>query len=420
MEYLFFLYKELQKVFVTLYLSIERIVGMAEYFEMQNDETSVISYDISVIPNDFNVMTINSLIESGVISMPAFQRNYVWDKKRASRFIESLILGLPVPQLFLYQIERNKYSVIDGQQRLLTIYFFVKQRFPRSGKRTFLRKVFDQHGNIPDNILANNEYFQDFKLQFAKQENGASHPLNNKKYQTLDVSHRSAFDLMPIRCMSVRQNKPEDTDSIYEIFSRLNTGGLNLSPQEIRGCLYTSPFYDMLYSLNSNEEWRKLVGKKEEDDKFRDVEVLLRAFALLYDEKNYSGSMVRFLNRFSKDAQKYSKEEVEDFKIIFVKFLTICKTIEPQEFLTKTGSFNVSLFESVFVVVAEKILSSGINSARICSESFDLLKRDEKFRVAITHSTSHVDSVKNRLELARKYLYGSANDELNGDMADGK
>ena len=82
---------------------------MAEYFEMQNEETSIISYDISVIPNDFNVMTINSLIESGVISMPAFQRNYVWDRKRASRFIESLILGLPVPQIFLYQMDRNKY-----------------------------------------------------------------------------------------------------------------------------------------------------------------------------------------------------------------------------------------------------------------------------------------------------------------------
>ena len=105
---------------------------MADYYEVQDEETSVVSYDISVIPNDFNVMTINSLIESGVISMPTFQRNYVWDRKRASRFIESLILGLPIPQIFLYQIERNKYSIIDGQQRLLTIYFFVKQRFPRS------------------------------------------------------------------------------------------------------------------------------------------------------------------------------------------------------------------------------------------------------------------------------------------------
>ena len=80
---------------------------MAEYFEMQNEDTSIISYDISVIPNDFNVMTINSLIESGIISMPAFQRNYVWDRKRASRFIESLILGLPVPLLLCKKIEKT-------------------------------------------------------------------------------------------------------------------------------------------------------------------------------------------------------------------------------------------------------------------------------------------------------------------------
>ena len=360
-------------------------------------------------------MTINSLIESGVISMPAFQRNYVWDKKRASRFVESLILGLPVPQIFLYQMDRNKYSVIDGQQRLLTIYFFVKQRFPRSGKRTFLRKIFDQNGNIPDSILANNEYFQDFKLQFAKQENGRQHPLNSKKYHTLDASQRSSFDLMPIRCMSIRQNKPEDTASIYEIFSRLNTGGLNLSPQEIRGCLYTSSFYDMLYALNSNEKWRVLVGKKEEDDKFRDVEVLLRSFALLYGEKNYTGSMVQFLNRFSKDAQKFDKKEVEQCKRVFEDFLTICETIDPKEFLTKTGSFNVSLFDSVFVVIAKKILLSGVDSSKISSEAFNSLKNDADFRTAITHSTSHVDSVKNRLSLARKYLYGIVDNELSGE-----
>ena len=393
---------------------------MAEYFEMQNEDTSIISYDISVIPNDFNVMTINSLIEAGIISMPAFQRNYVWDRKRASRFIESLILGLPVPQIFLYQMDRNKYSVIDGQQRLLTIYFFVKQRFPRSGKRTFLRKVFDENGNIPKDILANNEYFQDFKLQFAKQENGARHPLDGKKYHMLDVAQRSGFDLMPIRCMSIRQNKPEDTGSIYEIFSRLNTGGLNLSPQEIRGCLYSSPFYDMLYALNSNEKWRTLVGKREEDDKFRDVEVLLRSFALLYCEKSYTGSMVQFLNRFSKEAQKFDEKEVEKCKELFEDFLVICGTIDPKEFLTKTGSFNVSLFDSVFVVIAERILSSGIESAKISSEAFDLLKNDEDFRTAITHSTSHADSVKKRLSLARKYLYEIGNIEQSGEREDGK
>ena len=385
---------------------------MPEHYEMQDEETSVVSYDISVIPNDFNVMTINSLIESGVISMPAFQRNYVWDRKRASRFIESLILGLPIPQIFLYQVERNKYSIIDGQQRLLTIYFFVKQRFPRSGKRTFLRKVFDENGNIPDSVLSDNEIFQDFKLQFAKQENGAPHPLNNKKYHTLDVAQKSSFDLMPIRCMSIRQNRPEDDGSIYEIFSRLNTGGLNLSPQEIRGCLYRSDFYRMIYSLNSEPCWRDIVGKKEEDDKFRDVEVLLRSYALLYDGELYSGSMIRFLNRFSKEAQGFDGEKIEQSKKIFFDFISVCADIDKKDFLTQTGSFNVSLFDAVFVTIAEKILSDGLGEAGITQDNFDALKKDEDFKIAITHSTSHVESVKTRLRLARKYLYGvEPNDE---------
>lgn len=379
---------------------------MPEHYEMQDEETSVVSYNISVIPNDFNVMTINSLIESGVISMPAFQRNYVWDRKRASRFIESLILGLPIPQIFLYQVERNKYSIIDGQQRLLTIYFFVKQRFPRSGKRTFLRKVFDENGNIPDSVLSDNEIFQDFKLQFAKQENGAPHPLNNKKYHTLDVAQKSSFDLMPIRCMSIRQNRPEDDGSIYEIFSRLNTGGLNLSPQEIRGCLYRSDFYKMIYSLNSEPCWRDIVGKKEEDDKFRDVEVLLRSYALLYDGELYSGSMIRFLNRFSKEAQGFDGEKIEQSKKLFFDFISVCADIDKKDFLTQTGSFNVSLFDAVFVTISEKILADGIEQAAITQDAFDALKKDENFKNAITHSTSHVESVKTRLRLARKYLYG--------------
>ena len=379
---------------------------MPDYYEVQDEETSVISYDISVIPNDFNVMTINSLIESGVISMPTFQRNYVWDRKRASRFIESLILGLPIPQIFLYQIERNKYSIIDGQQRLLTIYFFVKQRFPRSGKRTVLRKIFDENGKIPDNILSDNEIFQDFKLQFAKQENGEPHPLNNKKYHTLDVAQKSSFDLMPIRCMSIRQNKPEDNGSIYEIFSRLNTGGLNLSPQEIRGCLYRSDFYKMIYALNSESCWRNMVGKKEEDDKFRDVEVLLRSYALLYDETSYSGSMIRFLNRFSKEAQAFDEEKIEQSRNIFFDFMRVCEDIDKKDFLTKTGSFNVSLFDAVFVTIAERILSDGIENAAITQAAFNELKDDEGFKTAITHSTSHAESVKTRLRLARKYLYG--------------
>ena len=87
-----------------------------------NDELQVGEYDITATPNDFNVMTLCSFIDSGSVRIPGFQRNFVWDIGRASRLIESLILGLPVPQLFLYERERNRFLVIDGQQRLMSIY----------------------------------------------------------------------------------------------------------------------------------------------------------------------------------------------------------------------------------------------------------------------------------------------------------
>lgn len=378
---------------------------MADYYEMKAEEKSVAQYDISVIPNDFNVLTINSLLDSNVIAMPSFQRNYVWDKKRASKFIESLIIGLPIPQIFLYQVERNKFSVIDGQQRLMSIYFFIKQRFPRSGKRAFLRKIFDKDGSIPENILSDDRYFQDFKLQFAKQENGSAHPLNGKKYTNLDVTQKGSFELMPIRCMSIRQNKPDDNSAIYEIFSRLNTGGLNLSPQEIRGCLYASDFYDTVYELNTDSRWRRILGKQEEDDKFRDVEIIIRCFALLNNHKKYNGAMIQFLNQFSKEAEKYSADKIEEYKKIFSKVLNILGEIDAETFLTKTGSFNVSFFESVFVAIAECFLENNDAEISVKQEYLEELKKDENFDAAVTHSTSHQKAVSTRLMLARKYLF---------------
>ena len=91
------------------------------------DELQIEEYDISASPNDFNVMTLHSFVDSGSVRIPGFQRNFVWDIGRSSRLIESLILGLPVPQLFLYEQERNRFLVIDGQQRLMSIYYFIKK-----------------------------------------------------------------------------------------------------------------------------------------------------------------------------------------------------------------------------------------------------------------------------------------------------
>lgn len=96
-------------------------------FEDEAGETGdfqIKEYDITASSNDFNMSTMFSFIESGAVKIPGFQRNYVWDIKRVSKLIESIIIGLPIPQIFLYEEARNKFLVIDGQQRFMSIYYF--------------------------------------------------------------------------------------------------------------------------------------------------------------------------------------------------------------------------------------------------------------------------------------------------------
>jgi hypothetical protein len=112
--------------------------------DTEADDIQVEEYELTSSPNDFNITTIFNFIESGAVKIPGFQRNYVWDIKRASKLIESIIIGLPVPQIFLYEETRNRFLVIDGQQRLMSIFYFVKQRFPRIEKRPELRRLFDR------------------------------------------------------------------------------------------------------------------------------------------------------------------------------------------------------------------------------------------------------------------------------------
>lgn len=370
----------------------------------KSNGVNITQYDISVIPNDFNISTIFNLVDSGAIEMPFFQRNYIWDRKRASRFIESLVLGLPIPQIFLYQTARNKFLVIDGQQRLLSVYYFIKQRFPLTEKRAELRKIFDQYNGIPDEVLYDDAYFQDFKLQFAKSEDGEKNQLDGMKYSTLGI-YKSNFEFMTMRCMAIRQNEPkEDDSSVFEIFSRLNTGGVNLSNQEIRACLYYSNFYRMLNTLNQNSVWRSIYGKPE-DDKFRDIEILLRAFSLLYGQDNYTGTMNVFINRFAKKAMGFDVDEVNFCRELFTQFMDACKDIPREVFCTQKGALNAALFDCLFAVcAAEQLKQRKISNFSLDASRISRLKKDVEFEVAITHSTSHAKAVSTRLAKVREYL----------------
>lgn len=261
------------------------------------------------IPNDFNTKTIVNFIESDAFVIPSFQRNYVWDIKQASKFIESIIMGLPIPQIFLYERKTNKFLVIDGQQRLMSLYYFVNGRFPKKNKVGKLRIMSDK-GDELKTAIKDNDCFTDFKLKFLKSEKDESNRLDKLKYEDLEDDLKSSFDMRTIRVIVIRQINPEGEDSVHEIFHRLNMGGMNLTPQEIRRSMYDSKFYKMLYKCNTRQEWRRFIGTTIPDLHMKDVEMLLRGFAMLINGKSYKPSLVKFLDKFSRDVTSYNDDKM--------------------------------------------------------------------------------------------------------------
>ena len=373
-----------------------------------DDDLQVEEYDITASPNDFNVMTLCSFIDAGSVRIPGFQRNFVWDITRASRLIESLILGLPVPQLFLYEQDRNRFLVIDGQQRLMSIYYFVKKRFPRKERRADIRRIFDLKGTVPDDMLHNDTYFQTFNLRLPGYLPDRPNKFAGLNYSTLS-EYRMRLDLRPIRNIVVKQNSPSNDDSsMFEVFNRLNTGGMNLRPQEIRTSMYHSDFYTMLYRLNSEKSaWRRLLRSPNPDLNMKDIEILLRGFAMLVDRGNYRPSMVRFLNQFSRRCRSHTKEKNQYLERLLDSFLDSCSELPDDAFLNKKNNrFNIALYEATFAAslraaFAERRTASGrLNEGELRS-----LERDDEFSVAALEGTTRSANVAQRLNRAEALIH---------------
>lgn len=370
------------------------------------DEGGAAEYDITASPNDFNIMTIYNYISKGAIKIPGFQRNYVWDIKRASSLIESIVIGLPIPQLFLYETGKNDFLVVDGQQRLMSIYYFIKKRFPKMEARPFLRRKMQESGVIPESIIADDNYFVNFNLSLPAKINGSDNRLNKRNYDTLG-DYLFSFEMKTIRNVIIKQNKPDDDDSsIYEIFNRLNASGVTLTAQEIRMSLYHSDFYRMLERINAVPAWRALLGVGEPDIHMKDIEVLLRGFAMLMSGKDYAPSMSRFLNKFSKRCKKLNAEEVSFLESLFLNFVDSLHNAAPDAFKSQSNQrFNISTFDSVMAALcAPSLAAKAILSPEVNSRSLSMLKADAEFQQASQSRTSSKSNVKNRLEKASAYL----------------
>jgi uncharacterized protein with ParB-like and HNH nuclease domain len=370
-----------------------------------NEEYSIKEYDVTASPNDFNLKTLFDFIESGALVIPGFQRNYVWDLARASKLIESILLGLPIPQIFLYEESRNKFLVIDGQQRLMTIYYFIKQRFPKKEKRVELRRIFGEHGKIPDEILEDDVYFKKFNLSLSDPIPKQKNRYNGLNYATLG-EHKLSFDMRTVRNVIVKQNLPEeDNSSVFEIFNRLNSGGINLTPQEIRASLYHSKFYNMLFRINNNKQWRELLDAEEADLHMRDVEILLRSFAMLIDGDQYKPSMVKFLNAFSNKNKNLKESHIDYLENLFNNFLENSQGLTGRAFFGSSGRFATLFFEAVFAACCrDAFKNKTLDTLKFKPESITRLFQDKEFGDASQTDTASKSNVETRLKRARIVL----------------
>lgn len=347
-------------------MNVEEMIIEEIESEQEDEETELPIYRIASYPADPTLEVLYRKWQRDEILIESFQRGWVWKPQQASRLVDSFLLGLPVPPIFVYkEPDSQKWIIIDGQQRLRTICGF-----------------FD--GKLPDG--------SDFFLR------GVNPQWEGKQYKDLSPTDQMRFRDAVLRVIVVEQQDPKDDTSIYHIFERLNTGGTQLKPQEVRNCVYRGPFNDLLRELNKNSKWRQIVGTQNPDPRMRDVELIVRFLALFERSDGYQKPMKQFLNDYMK--RHRNESSTEPYKDIFQNTVNkVLDSLGPKPFHLKRG-INVAVFDGVMVAFAK---STKVPAD--IKDRFQRLLNEQRFKEAIKVHTTDVDKVATRMNLAWNILF---------------
>lgn len=297
--------------------------------EDNSDETPDVQFDLVVTPSDPPLEVLARQLQEGDLIVPFYQRKYVWNIEQASRLIESFLIGLPVPQVFFYVNDEGALEIIDGQQRIMSISYFLEGYFgePDANDK---RKVFQLKG-----------------LSDTKNYNG-------KTFTDLDKKDQRKLKNSTLRAINIRQLSPiNNNECVFHIFQRLNTGGTQLKPQEIRNAVYRGAIVKGLQEINNNKHWLNILGFKQAHKSQRDIELILRLLGLFENWNDYEKPMISFLNKTMYENRKFNTEKVILFK---QKFIEISKMID--ENITKPfrpkGVINTAMLDAIFIALLEK------------------------------------------------------------------
>jgi len=301
-------------------------------------------------------------VSDGESDLAGFQRKFVWKRLQMDRFIESLLLGFPVPDIFFVQQSDKSLLVLDGQQRLTTMQKFYAGNFA-------LESVVDVFKGLT--------------------------------YQTLDDEQRRSLDNFFIHATVIRYTaSPAGAESIYSIFERLNAGGTNLHPHEIRVALYNGPLVELLRDLNRIPSWRNLYGPA--NPRLKDQEQILRFIALYLNASGYQRPLKSFLNRFIFDNREMKALDATVLTDVFTRTCDVLDAGLGRSAFRLTTSINSALADAVMVGVARRLEKGPIKKPDKLRPAFERLTVDQRFKDSVARATADEARVDFRLTEATK------------------
>ena len=291
--------------------------------------------------------TICTMLNSGKYQLrPDFQRRRRWERPKQSRLIESFIMNIPIPPIFLYEYEFSKYEVMDGLQRLTAIKEFYDDKFPLEG------------------------------LEYWKE-------LNGKKYSELPQEIKSGIDrryLSSLILLKETANSKTKADEMKQlVFERINSGGVKLEYQESRNALYSGNFNDLVITLSRNEYFCKIfdipISEEETEElanntmykTMADVEMVVRFFAMRYLDEYEGITLKVFFDKFTDSANKLSQSVLDDYQHIFEQTIKLVfdiygeqafclyKQISGKEQWYLTRNPKKTIYDPVMTVLSQKL-----------------------------------------------------------------
>jgi hypothetical protein len=343
--------------------------SLLEQLDQQRRRVDFDTYDITV-------QQLIAMVESGAIDVaPAYQRQFRWDQGKRSHLVESVFLGVPVPSLFMATNRDGTWELVDGVQRLSTLIQFAgtEQARHRLGLAACL--------TIGD-------------LEKLSE-------LNGSKFADLPQSLKLQFNLRPVKVITLSDKS--DLVVRFDLFERLNTGGVALTNQEIRACIYRGPFNEFIERLAKVPDFHKVVRltARQDEDGTRE-ECVLRFFALIHRYKEFVHSVVDFLNGYMKDVST-SSDFASDEKLFLETFRQLAGVL-PRGIVRGRGRkiTPMNLYEAVSVGAALALQQRPTIQAKGVSTWMG----SERLKALTTGATNNRAAVAGRVEFCRDRFLG--------------